>query len=95
MWISVFGSVPQTAKLCVISLAGGQYLLASGRPECESAGLLWKLLSREAMSIFLHPGEVRMLVDPYLAVGILGYMLYWLMFGQGKPGTAPLPHSRV
>lgn len=47
------------------------------------------------MNIFLHPGEVRMLVDPYLAVGILGYMLYWLMFGQGKPGTAPLPHSRV
>lgn len=47
------------------------------------------------MSIFLHPGEVRMLVDPYLVVGILGCMLYWLMFGQGKPGTAPLPHSRV
>lgn len=43
------------------------------------------------MNIFLHPGEVRMLVDPYLVVGILGCMLYWLMFGQGKPGTAPSP----
>lgn len=43
------------------------------------------------MIIFLRPGEVRMLVDPYLAVGILGCMLSWLMFGQGKPGTSPSP----